>query len=656
MPLIEVALRLLAYVTGAALHIFLASLLVRKLRAGTLERLFFGAVVGAALWHAGEAAALFYDINSDTEDSLFLSVAEAVAKAGLITASAFLFHLGVASGRLPKWLALLGYGLAPVAAWLLEADGGQGHRYLLVAVLTAVALLCVRAARSERSLRLRRFLSSFAIALAIPAVVVLATDTPAVMVWSSLVPALCLIYFVHRYNFLGLLIRRQLAFAFTLGLFVAFYLFGVRRLADFVEDEFEFFGTVTELALIFAAALVWLPLYGWMNRFLSKRAQLYADFSKRLIEEAAEILEPAKRVQFLAEEVGRTFQLKRVLLATAGDARFEGRFGFEDVPVSPDAFGRLESLAYAGHEEFVHTHLTRVAELRKTLEAGGFNYLFPLWYEDRLTGLLLLDSSPRVFMDEDETILLGLCRQISHSIETGKVVEEKIQIERTLVQQEHLAKLGKAAAAIAHEVKNPLSSMKTLAQLMREDDDVRGKYERDLSYMVAEIDRLNGSVQQLLSFSRPAPEKTTDVDVAKLVANATQTLRRQSAERGIAVEYCDGPAPLLKDSHPELIQQIVLNLILNATQASPEGGRVTVEVRDAPEKHLSILVADEGPGIPAEMRERVFEPFVTTKQKGTGLGLAIVRKNVRLLGGEIQLESPIAGGHGTRVTVTLPVP
>ncbi len=652
--LIEVTLQLLGYVVGATLHAFLASLLVRKLRSGTLERLLFGAVVGAVLWHAGEAAAFFYRINSDSEDSLFLAAAEGIALLGLVAAPAFLFHLGVASGRLPTGLAVLGYGMVPVAAWLLW-EGGPEYRYLPAAVLVIAALLCVRAARMERSRLLRRFLFSFAVSLGIPAAILAATDAPAVMVWSSLVPALCLIHFVHRYNFLGLLIRKQAAFAFTLGLFVALYLFVVRRLADFVEHEFEFFGTITELALIFAAALVWLPLYGWMNRFLSKRAQLYADFSKRLIEEAAGILEPAKRVQFLAEEVGRTFQLKRVLLATAGDARFEGRFGFEYVPVSPDAFGRLESLVYERHEEFVHTHLTRVAELRKTLEASGFNYLFPLWYEDRLTGLLLLDSSPRIFMDEDETILLGLCRQISHSIETGKVVEEKIQIERTLVQQEHLAKLGKAAAAIAHEVKNPLSSMKTLAQLMR-DDDVRGKYERDLSYMVGEIDRLNGSVQQLLSFSRPAPEKTSDVDVAKLVNNATQTLRRQSAKRGIAVEYCDDPAPLLKDSHPELIQQIVLNLILNATQASPEGGRVTVEVRDAPEKHLSILVADEGPGVPAEMRERVFEPFVTTKQKGTGLGLAIVRKNVRLLGGEIQLESPIAGGHGTRVTVTLPVP
>ncbi len=653
--LIEVTLQLLGYVAGATLHAFLVSLLACKIRSGTLGRLFFGAAVSAVLWYAGEAAAFFYRINSDSDDSLFLSVTEAVAEVGLIAAPAFLFHLGVVSGRLPKWLAVLGYGLAPVAVWLIQGDGGRGHRYLLAAVLAAVALLCVRAARRESSLRLRRFFFSFAIALAVPAVVVTASDTPAAMIWSSLVPSVCFVYFVQRYNFLGLQIRRQLRFALMLGLFVAFYLFVVRRLVDFVEDEFGFFGTVTELAMIFAAALVWLPLYGWMNRFLSKRAQLYADFSKRLIEEAAGVLEPPKRVQFLAEEVARTFELKRVLLATAGENRFEGRIGFEDEAVSPDAFAELESLVYAGREEFVHTHLTRVDELRKILEAGGFNYLFPLWYEDRLTGLLLLDSSPRIFMDEDESILLGLCRQISHSIETGKIVAEKIQIERALVQQEHLARLGKAAAAIAHEVKNPLSSMKTLAQLMREDEDVRAKYDRDLSYMIGEIDRLDASVQQLLSFSRPAPEKTGDVDVAKLVANATQTLQRQSAGRRIAVEYRDGAAPLLKDSHPELIQQIVLNLALNAIQASSDGGRVMVEVTGAPENHVSIRVADEGPGIAAEMRERVFEPFVTTKLKGTGLGLAIVRKNVRLLGGEIELESPIAEGRGTRVTVRLPV-
>ena len=652
--LIEGALRLLGYVVGATLHVFLAALLLPKIRSGILERLFFGAVVSAGLWHGAEAAAFFFRINSTVEDNLFLTAADATAQLGLLLAPAILFHLGVISGKLPRLSAGLGYASAPAALWLLRAGRSRDYRYLLVAVLVVVAVLCLSAARSENSRLHRRFLSAFGGSLVIPAVALLAIDAPAVTVWCSLAPSLCLLHFIHRYNFLGLLIRRQVAFALTLGLFVAFYLFVVRRLADFVEDEFEFFGVVTELALILAAALVWLPLYRWINQFLSKRAQLYADFSKRLIEEAARILEGADRVQFLAEEVGRTFQLKRVLLVTTGDPSQQGRLGFEGDPVPREVLEKLASLAFPRREEFVHTHLTRATDLRDTLETSGFNYLFPLWYEDRLTGLLLLDSSPRVFLDEDEPILLGLCRQISHSIETGKVVEEKISIERALVQQEHLAKLGQAAAAIAHEVKNPLSSMKTLAQLMQEDQEVRARYERDLTYMIAEIDRLNGSVQQLLSFSRPAPEKPSNVDVGKLIANATQTLRRHAADRGITLEYQDGSAPTLKNSHPELIQQIILNLTLNATQASSEGGRVTVDVQPKPENHVTIRVTDEGPGIPPEMRERVFEPFVTTKQKGTGLGLAIVQKNVRLLGGEIRVESPIADGRGTRMIVTLP--
>ena len=119
--------------------------------------------------------------------------------------------------------------------------------------------------------------------------------------------------------------------------------------------------------------------------------------------------------------------------------------------------------------------------------------------------MLLLDTSPRIFLDEDEPILLGLASQISQSIETCRLIEEKIGLERSLAQQANLASLGKAAATIAHEVKNPLSSMKTLAQLMREDPEVEQRYAQDLNYMIGEIDRLNSSVVQLLSFARTSP-------------------------------------------------------------------------------------------------------------------------------------------------------
>ncbi len=143
-------------------------------------------------------------------------------------------------------------------------------------------------------------------------------------------------------------------------------------------------------------------------------------------------------------------------------------------------------------------------------------------------GLLLLDTTPRRFLD-DETILLGLCRQISHSIETCRLVEEKISLERALARQEHLATLGKVTVTIAHEVKNPLSSVKTLAQLMREDTEVNSRYARDLNYIVGEVDRLNLTVQQLLTFSRPAPQQREDVDVSRMVWEIGEMLGRAPA-------------------------------------------------------------------------------------------------------------------------------
>ena len=189
---------------------------------------------------------------------------------------------------------------------------------------------------------------------------------------------------------------------------------------------------------------------------------------------------------------------------------------------------------------------------------------------------------------------------------------------------------------------------------MGEDPEVKQRYSRDLSYMVAEVDRLNSSVQQLLTFSRPAPETKSAIDLSGLLETTTGALAREQATNGVQVEYIAGPRIQIEGSSPELVQQIVLNLALNAIQASPAGSQVTVEVQPRPRGKVAVVVTDEGPGIPEELQQRVFEPFYTTKQKGTGLGLAIAKKNVRQLGGEIQIESPVSHDRGTRVTVILP--
>ena len=276
-----------------------------------------------------------------------------------------------------------------------------------------------------------------------------------------------------------------------------------------------------------------------------------------------------------------------------------------------------------------------------------------MWYESGVTGMLLVDTSPRQYLDENEPILLALSRQISHSMEACRLVEEKIVLERALLRQEHLASVGQLTATIAHEVKNPLSSIKTLAQLMREEPPLE-QYRRDLDYIVAEINRLNKCVSQLLSYARPLPESGSQVSVHELLDAAVGNLQRDSANRLVKLEYEIEPSLREYRADRQTLQQIVLNLTLNAIQASPEGATVRFRAGAASPATVRIEVSDQGPGVPPGLEEKIFEPFFTTKQKGSGLGLAIVKKNLRQLRGDIRVSSPAENGRGAVFTVTFP--
>jgi signal transduction histidine kinase len=645
---------LLGFAVGAALHIYLAVLFARKRGRETPDRLLLALTACAGVWLAGSAIAFFYRINTGLASSLFLDVVDNLIMAGMAATPPLLLHLGLVLARRPARWSWPGYAAAPLGWWLLRQEQPRGFDLILAVALAALALLCLWAAHRARDPLARRFLRGLSAAVAVAMLGLAGGPGSAAAVWSALAPSLYLTYFIYRYDFLGLRISRRLVFTLQLSAFSAVYLLTVSLVADFVEDEFEFFGPVTKLVLILAAAIGWMPLYGWIHGSYTKHTRIYADFSRRLIADAARILDLHKRVQFLADEVGRTFHLRRAVLVTTTEPLAQGAYGPAESDLPAPLLALLQERLSRQKAGIIHARHSTDAELSRQLDQSAFDYLFPLWYEERLIGMLLLDTSPRTFLDEDEPILLGLASQISQSIETCRLIEEKIVLERSLAQQQNLASLGKAAATIAHEVKNPLSSMKTLAQLMREDPEVEQRYSQDLNYMIGEIDRLNSSVVQLLSFARTAPAKEEAVDLSVMLENTARMLNRQFAAEGIRVEFGGEPGLRLERSTPELIQQIVLNLALNAAQASRTGDAVRIEARRCPDGRSAVRVADQGLGIAAELRKQIFDPFFTTKQKGTGLGLAIVKRNVGQLRATIEVESPLADGRGTAVTVWLP--
>jgi signal transduction histidine kinase len=229
---------------------------------------------------------------------------------------------------------------------------------------------------------------------------------------------------------------------------------------------------------------------------------------------------------------------------------------------------------------------------------------------------------------------------------------EALDAARTrLAQSEKLAALGQLAAAIAHEVRNPLGVIRSAAQSVAETlpaEDTAAQ--RSCSFITAEIDRLTNVTSTLLAFARPlhlAPRPVAVAalfDQALLLAGADLAAKRIDIERR---EAADLP-PVLAD--PDLLSQVILGLLGNAGEVMPSGGRVVLEASRAGE-HVEIAVADSGPGVPADLRSRIFEPFFTTRARGTGLGLAVARHIMQAHGGSIDVGDNAGGGARFRLSV-----
>ncbi|HVF43008.1 MAG TPA: ATP-binding protein [Pyrinomonadaceae bacterium] len=326
--------------------------------------------------------------------------------------------------------------------------------------------------------------------------------------------------------------------------------------------------------------------------------------------------------------------------------------------VAPDATSSADGVGAEGWESGV-LELARAAgwepvEGADVLRAHGWELAYPLRREERVVGLMLVDADSAALTFETRSLLELLAGQVAIAIEDSRLVEENVRLERRIAQSERLAALGRMAATVAHEVKNPLSAIKSIAQVMREDEYLRREYARDLELIVGETDRLSSSVTQMLSFARTPPPAGSPLPADDLLQTVAQLSQRDAAARGVSVKLeVDSASVELDGARAAALRDAASNLVLNALQASRPGGRVRVEARAEGER-LLVSVTDEGPGVPAERRERIWEPFFTTKQRGTGLGLAIVRKRIEEAGGEARL-APQRPGEGARFELTIPL-
>ena len=224
-------------------------------------------------------------------------------------------------------------------------------------------------------------------------------------------------------------------------------------------------------------------------------------------------------------------------------------------------------------------------------------------------------------------------------------------LQKEIERSERLASLGRLAAGIAHEIRNPLSSIKGFATYFGERYKGVPEDRKTAEIMVQEVERLNRVITQLLEFARPMTVQKKPSPLEPIIQHSLRIIEREAQADNVKIETN------LPDKIPHVsmeadrINQVLLNLYLNAIEAMEEGGTLRVEVVDVRDG-LKIVVSDTGKGISKEDSSRVFDPYFTTKQSGTGLGLAIVHKIIESHEGEVKIESTV--GEGTTVTITLP--
>lgn len=228
-----------------------------------------------------------------------------------------------------------------------------------------------------------------------------------------------------------------------------------------------------------------------------------------------------------------------------------------------------------------------------------------------------------------------------------KQQDAQLQVERT----QKLSLAGQIAAGVAHEIKNPLASIKGAADILTDPSTSPDNRTEFNEILRSEVKRINTTVSEFLEFARPKTTELRQIDFSELVRAGLRQVESQAKRTNVTLATNLTPT-LRVDGDSEKLHQMILNLVLNAIQASDEGSEISVTLETAPAHRVRLTITDQGEGIAERDLPRLFEPFFTTKTSGTGLGLAVVKAIVADHHGDIHMNSRV--GEGTTVAVELP--
>ncbi len=651
-----VYIRLIGYTWGTLLQLFWMVVILGYRRQRNFERVFFFLCLALFFFYGGSLLALNSQIYYPLPPAALNEFAIVIISLGLCMLPALLLHLHMEYAetrrllRIKRWklaVLFLFYAACVHLAYtrippllqdphfnFLEPGSSLGDGFAIVlAVALAWCALWERrfaTAAPDKAQRYFHWTLLAVFAASFLAVVGLhlvpfhlearrAGELATAFSLLSILPFSVLIFLVYRHNFLQIGRQKNLLYAISATFLALLYLSLVRRLSLRLEPVLP--PEATASILLFVLVIFIEPLQRALGRRLQETAQKEMDLAHRL---AAEIQHEARR--------GDVPQLAEFI-----EGRLKEQFEFAEVGLTlwdPNS-GKVERLP-----------------ARKEFKEG-----FSILQGNQTMGTLGIEPHGSAISGETKVALEFLCEQLPGALDLCRLIEEKLRLERELAERERLALVGQMAASISHNLKNPLGSIKTILQVQLENPELPESIRGETKMVLEEIGRLSTKLNQLLQFSRPAVRGGSAIgscDARVAVEEVAGVLSHEAERRGVKMQIRVSGGSAIVSASAEAVNDILSNLVVNALEATPRGGRVIVSAASQ-DGVCRFTVEDDGPGIPGALREKILQPFFTTKSQGTGLGLAIVARRVAEFGGKMDWESPAQNGHGTRFEVTLPL-
>ena len=494
-----------------------------------------------------------------------------------------------------------------------------------------------------------------------------------VMLLSPSLPMSVLLYYVYRYNFYRLVVKPSMIYSIIYGLVMAIYLVGIRRfgeyLSQFPEVNSQFVEGILLVALVFVFQPFRTKIQTRLDKLFFKDKYHYQQYLRELSDSISEIVDLQRLLKTLGDALTTSLKAKAYSLVVF-------RMG-ENKPQRYKTYGNhelndikslIDSLQITKHYRL--RRQMRDYRVVRCLLQNQIELAIPIYFQDTLSGLVCLTEKKNgnAYSDDELDVLQTFANQIGLAFENARLVQDRLELEARIYQSEKLTSLGLMATTIAHEVKNPLSSIKTIVQVLHEN--AKGEDAKDLSIVISEINRLNSVLEKLLSFARTSENRLEPIDMTTVIKEILDLVKHQARKSNVKITFntVDNiPSILAKKQN---VREIAFNLVFNAIQAMYNGGELKISLQLKPKldrrdieegKLLSIVnnewvqltVHDNGPGMSREQLKKIFDPFYTSKSVGTGLGLAIVKRNIQEMGGYLNVHSEKE--KGAEFIVSLPV-